>query len=416
MGAGNRRGMAQQRSPSRGIPTRAPSRRLAHALCGADPLTLLDLARKARGLDAGGALRFALAAACSIARLPVVAAEACTVARGAASAPLGRPPVFIIGHWRSGTTHLYNVMSRSPAFAYVSPVATGLPWDFMLLDRALGPLLRALLPRDRFIDRIPVNPDSPQEDEIAIANMQPVSFYHGLYFPARFSEQLGRGLFFEGLSHGEVERWRRAVRRFLVKVERSMPGRRVLIKNPVYTARVAELEGLFPGARFIHIHRDPRRVYPSMQNFYRVLFRQLGLGPARHVDIDETILSTYPRLMARLEHDARSLPPGRLAHVAFEDFEADPIGQVRRLHDELGLEGFDAAEPGMRAYLSAVSAYRKNDYPYDPALERVLRDRWGPWLDRYGYAQPAPQRPTPQRPEGSGCDSTQAGCPVALAS
>ena len=117
------------------------------------------------------------------------------------------PPVFILGHWRSGTTHLYNIMTKSGAWGYVPPVATGLPWDLFGIARAFNPLLEKALPKHRFIDNIPVTPDSPQEDEIAMANMSDLSFYHGIYFPQAFGELVRRGLFFEGCSEREVLNW-----------------------------------------------------------------------------------------------------------------------------------------------------------------------------------------------------------------
>ena len=49
----------------------------------------------------------------------------------------------------------------------------------LTLGRWLEPLLLKTLPSERFIDNVPVMPDSPQEDEIALANMTEPSFYHG---------------------------------------------------------------------------------------------------------------------------------------------------------------------------------------------------------------------------------------------
>ncbi|MEM7622539.1 MAG: sulfotransferase [Planctomycetota bacterium] len=370
-------------------PRPAPRGRVVHPLCGADLPTLLHLTTRAKGVDAGGWLRLAIAWSAAVARAPVLAAEAFTVGRGAPHGALRVPPVFIVGHWRSGTTHLYNVISRSPAFATVSPLATGLPWDFVLLQRLFGPLLRRTLPKNRFIDRIPVHADSPQEDENGIAHMQPLSYYHGLYFPERLDRELDRGIFLDGVTERETERWRRAVRRFLVKLDRTHPGRTVVIKNPVYAARVGELAKMFPGAKFIHIHRDPRRVYPSMQNFYHVLLRQLGLGPADHVDVDETVLRVYPRMMERLYNDLEAIPDGNKIDIRFDAFEEDPIGVIGRLHSELSLPGFDDGREAMERYLASVTSYKKNTYPPDPELEALLMNRWGVWMRRLGYASVA---------------------------
>ncbi|MCH8200163.1 MAG: sulfotransferase, partial [Chloroflexi bacterium] len=109
---------------------------------------------------------YELAAAAGSEPAPVVPSEAASPQ--AEQAPLWpsvepiTPPIFILGHWRSGTTHLYNIMSRAEHFHTVSPFATALPWDFLSLTRLFGPALAKALPEGRYIDNIPVAPDSPQ--------------------------------------------------------------------------------------------------------------------------------------------------------------------------------------------------------------------------------------------------------------
>lgn len=39
--------------------------------------------------------------------------------------PLHPEPVFILGHPRTGTTHLHNLLSRDPAFAYATTFHAG---------------------------------------------------------------------------------------------------------------------------------------------------------------------------------------------------------------------------------------------------------------------------------------------------
>ncbi|MEL6778375.1 MAG: sulfotransferase, partial [Cyanobacteria bacterium J06597_16] len=197
-------------------------------------------------------------------------------------------PIFIVGHWRSGTTFLYNVLSRAPQFTYVSPLATGLPWNFLTLGSWLQPLLNKALPKSRFIDRVPVSPDSPQEDEIALASMQSLSFYHGLYFPKHFTSHFNAGIFLEGCSRREIRHWEKTVAHFYKKLQLQHPNRQLLIKNPVYTARIAQLRRLWPNAKFIHIYRNPYTVFQSTENFYHKLFPEMALQPFDQVPIRDT--------------------------------------------------------------------------------------------------------------------------------
>lgn len=45
-----------------------------------------------------------------------------------------KDPVFIIGHWRSGTTFIHNVLSKDPQFGYCSTYQTVFP-HLMLCGR-----------------------------------------------------------------------------------------------------------------------------------------------------------------------------------------------------------------------------------------------------------------------------------------
>lgn len=325
--------------------------------------------------------------AAAIARAPVSAAEALAIgARLPATTDLA-PPVFILGHWRSGTTHLYNTMSRDPGWAYVPPVAVGLPWDMFGIARALRPLLERALPEHRWIDRIPVTPTSPQEDEVGIASMTELSFYHGIYFPRRFDALIDRGLFFDGASDAEIARWEDRFTYFLRKLTLQQPGRRLLIKNPVYTGRLARLRRLFPDAKFIHIHRDPLDVFLSMRNFYVRLLEVLALQDVPEaLDIDATILRVYDRMMTRFLRDARELPAGRLVELPYAELDRDPLGALAHIYRVLDLDGFEAARPAFESYLGSVRGFAKNAFRADPAAAALVERHWGGWIERWGHA------------------------------
>ncbi|GAB4131633.1 MAG: sulfotransferase [Rhodothalassiaceae bacterium] len=362
----------------------------SHPLWGADLATLLRIAAECGPLQHGARGRFYGAFAAALGRLPFSLAEAAyTAMRRTAVESRAEAPVFILGHWRSGTTHLYNVLSKSPHFAYVSPFATALPHDFLLLGRMLAPMLKKKLPAHRYIDNIPVEPDSPQEDEIALANMTPLSFYHALYFPGRFEHFFARGLFFDGVDAAGIMAWQRMLKRYYAKLMIAQPGRRLLIKNPVYTARPEMLRAMWPDAKFIHIHRNPARVFLSMRNFWQALFRQFALADWSKVDIDAVILATYERMMAAYVRETEGWPEDRLIELSFEEFQRDPMACVERIHERLDIAGYAESEPCYRRYLESVSGYRKNSYERADEAGAIIGERWRPFIERWGYDRAA---------------------------
>ncbi len=357
-----------------------------HPLAGSNLRTFATALQRANGLPAAKWGQVVLIAACVLARQPFSLAEKIIVARARAKAPPMPPPLFILGHWRSGTTHLYNIMSKAD-FGFVPPVATGLPWDFMVMGSLFRRFLERALPSHRYIDNVPVLPDSPQEDEIALANMTPLSFYHALYFPKNFDRLFQQGLFFEGCTPQEIRNWQQTFLYLMEKLSLHQ-NKRMLIKNPVYTARLSMLREMMPEAKYIHISRNPYDIFVSMRNFYTKLFAQFSLQPYSHVDIDKVIFETYTKMMSRLQKDAGDMPKSRLIELRYEDLEVDPIGQIEVIYRQLGINDFNAARPKFEAYLSTIKSYKKNKFSLDDQTAKLIEHHWGAFIEEGQYSRP----------------------------
>lgn len=359
---------------------------MAHPLSGADIATLAAVVGRA-GPPKSAAAAFAIAGA-AVARAPVSLLERAVFDRRLPRKQDLSPPVFILGHWRSGTTHLYNILCKSGDFAFTPPVATGIPWDIFIIGAALRPLLEKALPEHRYIDNIPVRPDSPQEDEIAIANMSPMSFYHGIYFPKAFDSFLARGVFFDGARPSEIEDWKSRFVYLMRKLSHLQGGKRLLIKNPVYTARLAMLREIFPEARFVNIRRNPYEVFLSMRNFYAKLFKEFALQDYAHVDIDAAILSTYRRMNEALDRDSAGLSPPTFLDIRYEDLDRAPMETIARVYEGLGLEGFAAARAKFEDYLASVRSFEKNRFAYSDEAAAKVEGVLGRHIAEGGWRRP----------------------------
>lgn len=357
-----------------------------HPLFGADLPSLVRLLAHNGGVS-HTSLPTAIAVGCSaLGRVPFTLGERGLVSwRKRRSAPMPAP-IFIVGHWRSGTTHLYNLLTRS-TFGYVTPIAAGMPNEFLTLGRWLEPLLVKMLPKTRYVDQVAVRPDSPQEDEIPLGSMNPISFYHGIYFPKHFDRHFRRSMFLEGCSAAEIDAWQAALVRLMEK-SWLFHGKPLIIKNPTYSSRMLLLRHLFPDARFIHIYRNPYEVFRSTKRFYRTLLERFAWQPFDHVKIDHYVFEGYERLMERVEADRRKLPGNRFVDLRFEDLEAQPIEEIKKIFEQLELGEIGAIEPSIGAYLKSVAGFEKTAFEPCAEEQAMVLHHWGSLFERFGYALP----------------------------
>lgn len=295
------------------------------------------------------------------------------------------PPVFIVGHWRSGTTHLGNILSQSPDFGYVSPLAAELPWNMLIIGKMFRPLIEKIIPSGRLIAKVPVTSDAPQEDEFGIANMLPVSFLHAFYFPKNFIKTAEQGLFFDDCTPELVEKWKKTMVYYLKKVYLDQNHKQLLVRNPVYTARLRILRELWPKAKFIHIYRNPYHIFHSMQNYYHQLLETLALQNYDHLDIEGFIFSTYTRMMQHLLEDTKRLTTDEFIHVRYENLEQNPLQEIKKIYDQLQLGGYGEAVPHFEHYLSSIQTYQKNNHQLQPEEIKKIYYHWSPFIQHWGY-------------------------------
>jgi hypothetical protein len=294
------------------------------------------------------------------------------------------PPLFILGHWRTGTTWLHELLVLDERHTYPTTYQCLDPNDFLLTEGILSRLLRLLLPRHRPMDNVPVGPDRPQEDEFALCMLGQGSPYWTIAFP-NHPPQDQEYLDLEKLSPRARRSWERTLVHFLQAVALRAPGKRLILKSPPHTCRVPILQALFPGALFVHIVRDPYVVFPSTVNLWRALYRQHGLQKPTFQGLEDYVFETGLRLYRKLEEARSQIPPSHFYELRYEDLVKDPIGQIRALYEHLRLGEFARVRPRLEQYLAENAGYQTNRYSLTDEQRELIRQRWGEILRRYGY-------------------------------
>jgi hypothetical protein len=292
-------------------------------------------------------------------------------------------PVFIIGHWRSGTTLLHELLAQDSRHAYPTNYQCFAPHHFLLTEWWCKRLLGFLLPKQRPMDNMVVGWDRPQEDEFALCALGVPSMYLTLAFFNR--PQYPEYLDVQGLPRAALARWKASLTH-VVKLLTYRYEKRLILKSPTHTARLAVLSEMFPRARFIHIVRDPEVMFASNVNLWKKLVQTQHIETPCFDHVEEFVFETFERMYAAFDRDRPLLPPGRLYEVRYEDLVRDPLKQLRAIYEQLELGDFEAARPSIEQYLTEVKDYQTNRYEFTPELKAAIRRRWGGYMERYGYA------------------------------
>jgi hypothetical protein len=298
------------------------------------------------------------------------------------------PPLFVLGHWRSGTTHLHNLLALDERFAFPNLYQCLFPSTFLSTEVHYARRLGRYLSRQRLMDSMAQDVTSANEDEFAICIATGCSSYMSMAFPRR-AAHYDRFLTLRDVTDDELARWKAGLLTFVKKLTWKY-GRPLVLKSPPHTARIKLLLELFPDASFVHVHRHPLAVFQSMRKLNWVCQRYIALQVSSDFVSDERVLVEY-RTMHDAFHEQRPLvPPGRFHELRFGDLEQDPVGQLEALYRQLGLPDFNVVRPKVEAYIASLAGYRKNAFPdLPPTLRRAIERRWEREFELWGYSSDA---------------------------
>lgn len=298
---------------------------------------------------------------------------------------LTTPPTFIVGHWRSGTTHLHNIISETNDFATLSFAQAIRPQSAILGRRSFRRLMQHYAPEDRNFDKVAISPDTPQEEEMALTTMGTVSAYNMGIFHRNRSEITQNSLHLKSLPNKDRKEFLRNYQYLAKKVSYMNGGKPLLFKNPACTARMDFLSEAFPGARFIHIIRRPSHVVRSYIPVLDELTRAFTLhGDFQSPALDE-IVENYRQLMQAHLEQRKKLPSNHYSEVRYEDLRDDPIDTIESIYRDLNWDLSDNARAGLNDYIKSISNYQSNKRPDDPELVARIEDKLAFAYETWGY-------------------------------
>lgn len=297
-----------------------------------------------------------------------------------------KAPVFVIGHHRSGTTHLWNLLTRDERFAYPSVLQAVFPHSFLVFEDIIHGLAERFAPKKRPQDNVSLNPDSPIEEERAICASTFLSVQMGRHFSQK-REVYKKYLTMKQATTEERARWKSTLHEFARKLlVKYGEDAQLIFKAPDHTAKVSLILEQFPDARFVHIHRNPYRVYRSTMKMEKTTLPLYAYQKPEHKELEKYVLWRYKAMHEALFNDIAQIPNGQYVEVSFEEVDKNPINSVKKIYEALSLPSFEKARPKLERYVASISDYKKNRYndlPVD-VLQRI-EEKWHPVFKRYGY-------------------------------
>ena len=296
-----------------------------------------------------------------------------------------RPPLFIVGHWRSGTTLLHELLSLDSRLAFPNNYEVFVPHHFLVSKRFLQPLVLFLMPPTRPMDKMPMRVDLPQEDDFALCAMGAPTPYRRIAFPNQPSEDY-RQLDIGNLTKTQEKHLRISLETFY-KALTVCHQKPLVLKSPPHTGRIAKLAEWFPGSKFIHLSRNPEQLVPSTIRLWQTLDQVQGFQPAKYSE--EWLLNYIQKnkdlMYASYWRDRETLPPNRLVEIRFEDLVVDPVAKIKMIYQQLELDGVEDNLQNITDYFARRGDHQKNANKLNPKLKNWIDSNWLDYKQRFEY-------------------------------
>lgn len=297
-------------------------------------------------------------------------------------------PIFILGHWRSGTTHLHYTMAKDKRFGYIANIQTFFFNICMLGLAGMDKVLAPFVPKKRPQDNVEFTITAPAEEEQVMSNIVPEAGVNSFYFPKNrnYFNQIN---LFQGISPRRYKRWKKYYMYMLKVLSHANKEKRLLLKNPNNTARAKQLLELFPDAKFIYIHRNPYQVYLSTKHLHRTVLRDQSLQDISLDLEDDIILENYRSMMQGYLDSKKYIPEGQLVEIGFDDLGSEnEIEIFENIYKTLDLGNWEVQKPLIQEYLNSKRNYKKNKFvPIPEHLVKRIQTECSFVFDTYGYAK-----------------------------
>lgn len=318
---------------------------------------------------------------------------------------LARPlknPVVIVGPMRSGTTRLHRLLASDQRFAHlrsfetISPVPRPEFEDVLAGEKedfrpklAARIMKVARLANPRTLSIHPTGPYEPEEElGLLVASMWSMKHDAQWHVPSYAQ-------WCEGENPVEAYRHMANLLRLIGWSQQESSLRPWILKTPQHMLDLPALLEVFPDARLIFTHRDPKRVVGSAAS----LAWNQTIIYSDHNDPAQTgrqWLGKTATMIERMRAARDAIPRDRMIDVQYDDMETDWRGTMERVYRFLELDMAPAVD-GMQRFLDRSARLKRRPHRYSLAEFGLRADevdeRFADYTATYGIPVEGPSAP-----------------------
>ncbi len=297
-------------------------------------------------------------------------------------------PVFLMGLPRSGTTYFQYLFDRDPRFRLIRTWESVMPspppgFDAESVKRrraAWGEMQKNRGHAEGFEAMHLYDEDGSDECH---------AFLEQSYGAAGLHNLLRVPAYFDWLLDGcDLVETYRIHKRQLQCLQWRGPRKPWALKYPNHVIAMNEILHVYPDARFVMTHRDPAQVVASIAKMSFKLRSMRAAGKVNKHEVGRDMLHFIERHIGRIMEFDAGPQGGRVIHVDYYALAANPVREMRAIHEGLGLDTPEDVTSAVAAWHAANpkdargrNEYTLEEYGLDAA---AIRARFGDYVGRFG--------------------------------
>ena len=189
----------------------------------------------------------------------------------------------------------------------------------------------------------------------------------------------------EHFDSSTLRRWQKYFDWFL-KALTYKSNKQLLLKSPPHTGRLAVLHKMYPNSKFIHIVRDPRKLYPSTMKLWNSLDEHQALqAPTDQARLQRFVIDSMVTMYEAFERDRQSIPPSQIIDIRYESLIERPVETMATIYEHLAIGNAESMQSSWSDKESQERGYQTNRLEISPELEAMILREWRVYAERYGY-------------------------------